>query len=98
MVLNLNIEQIAPEIYEVRCESHTGSLTSHQSVSEALAYYGAGIPPDFAQFVELRYADLCLGTVAVSRLAREPETVARELMALAAAVHAANSSLAAHHG
>lgn len=94
MVLTLNIGKFATGNYEVQCEGHAGSPTRHESISAALAHYGDDIPPDFARFVEVRYHGVSLGTTAVTRLAKEPELMATELVALVAAVYEANESMA----
>lgn len=85
MILQLDIEQIAPEMYEVDCEHQTPPTTLHGSSSAALKHYGESIPADFCRFVEVRYDGVTKGATAVARLAQEPEAMARELMGLSAA-------------
>lgn len=94
MVLTLNIGKFSTGNYEVHCEGCTGSPTRHDSISAALAHYGEDIPPDFARFVEVRYHGVSLGTTAVTRLAKEPELMASELVVLAATVYEADESMA----
>ena len=86
MILKLDIEKIESGFYECRC---TGQVTPtvHDSIAAALRHYGEDIPPEFAQFVEVRYHEVSLGTTPVSRLTKEPELMADELVALSAAVY-----------
>ena len=46
----------------------------------------ATYPPDYSQFVEVRYGGVSLGTQTVARLAKESELRANELVALETAV------------
>lgn len=94
MILELDIEQLAPGVYEVHCECQTPPTSHHSSLSAALKEYGTAIPDDFCRFVEVRYAGVTLGTTAVSRLAHEPEAMARQLLALAGAYHDACEDMA----
>ncbi|MFZ3139153.1 hypothetical protein [Polaromonas sp.] len=89
MILQLDIEQLAPGLYEAHCECQTPPTTLHGSISAALKHYGTDIPADFCRFVEVRYDGVSSGTTAVTRLANEPEAMARQLMGLAAAVYEA---------
>ena len=91
MILQLEIDKIDPGRYEAHCDSH--KTTCHESISAVLKHYGEDIPPDFCQFVEVRYGGVSLGTTAVTRMAKEPEVMARELTGLLAAVHRATDEM-----
>lgn len=86
MILKLELEKLESGTYEARC---TGQVTPtfHDSIAAALRHYGEDIPPEFARFVEVRYHEVSLGTTRVSRLTKEPELMANELVALLAAVY-----------
>ena len=73
----------------VKAKSHPKTSSGWQSGRTVLKHYGEDIPPDFCQFVEVRYGGVSLSTTAVTRMAKEPEVMARELTGLLAAVHRA---------
>lgn len=85
MILQLEINKLESGLYEAHCE--TQKPTCHHSISAVLKYYGEDVPADFCQFVEVRYSGVSLGTTAVTRLANEPEVMAKELIGLVAAVY-----------
>ncbi|MDB5928821.1 MAG: hypothetical protein JWR60_528 [Polaromonas sp.] len=87
MILQLDIEQLAPGVYEVHCQDEPPPSPLFSSISAALKHYGMTIPDDVCRFVEVRYDGVTTGTTAVARLANEPEAMARQLLALAAAVY-----------
>ena len=87
MILQLEIDKIESGLYEAHCE--TQKPTCHESISAVLKHYGEDIPADFCRFVEVRYGGVSLGTPAVTRLAKEPEVMVKELMGLLAAVYRA---------
>lgn len=93
-VLSLDIIKLSPGRYEARCDGYTASPTPHESIAEALRFYGGEIPPGFSQFVDVHYSGVSLGTTAVCRLQPESEALASELVGMSADVSEAMSNKA----
>jgi len=87
LILSLDILRLEPGLYEAYCTGEVGGSTHHASLTEALAYYGNTIPPEFARFVEPRYGGVSLGTMQVCDLATQPAALADRLTELVAQVN-----------
>lgn len=86
MILKLEIDKTGHGAYEAHCTGQN-SPTIHNSITDVLRHYGEDIPPEFARFVEVRYYEVSVGTIEITRLSKEPELLAQELVDLASAVY-----------
>jgi hypothetical protein len=89
MIVQLNIERLAPGTYQVHCSGAPDQPTTHNSIADGLRKYGADIPSDFAKFVNIEYGGCHLETMPVESLELAADKLADRLMQLIAALHAA---------
>lgn len=92
-VIDLDICKLANSVYEARCEGAPETATVHQSISDALLYYGTDVPEGFARYVNISYGGISLGTQPISRLATHAEAMAHELVELSVEVQYAAREL-----
>lgn len=93
MIIELNINRLEQGVYEVQCVLQD-ELTRHNSISDALAYYGEDIPEELSQHVEIHYGGVSSGTTSIGRLRAEPQLIAQELVSLVAEVMTAEEEIA----
>lgn len=85
-VLDLYISRVTTGVYELHIEGQGASSTMHDSISDALIHCGENIPPDFTQYVNVYYGGVSSGTMAVTTLKRDAQSVASALVSICAEV------------
>ena len=89
MIPELHISKVRSGLYEARLLDGTEEIfesTMHESITDAIKDVADDFPNELADFLELRYVDVSLGTQSLSKLRSEPDVMASRLVELAAAV------------
>lgn len=89
MIPELHISKVTSGLYEARLLDGNEEIfesTIHDSISGAIRDVANDFPGELADFLEVRYVDVSIGTQALARLRAEPDALASQLVDLAAAV------------
>lgn len=89
MIIRLQIEKLAPGVYQGHCTGESDCPDTHGSIADCLRQYGREIPPELAKFANIEYGGCHLETTPVDDLAPKADALADRLMALIAALHTA---------
>lgn len=87
MILVLYLEKLHAGTYQATVRGGGMDVTAstvHASLSEALLEVARSVPPEFAQFIEPRYAGCTTGTVSLDEVLDGHEQIAAALVQLAA--------------
>lgn len=89
MIPELHISKVKSSLYETRLldgDEEIFESTMHESISDAIRDVANEFPDELAQFLEVRYIDVSIGTQSLARMRAEPDALASKLVDLAAAV------------
>lgn len=89
MIPELHISKVTSGLYEARLLDGNEEIfesTMHDSISGAIRDVTNDFPDELADFLEVRYVDVSLGTQSLARMRSEPEVMASRLVELAGAV------------
>ena len=98
MVPELHIDKIQSGLYRVNIAKGGVRLCDEEvvnSIAEGVKLAGDMVPDEFAAFLLVWCADVCIGMRPLAELAQQSEKVARELTALAGAVWKAEEAMQA---
>lgn len=89
MIPELHISKVKSGLYEARLHDGNEEIfesTMHDSISGAIRDVASDFPDELADFLEVRYVDVSIGTQALTMMRAEPDALASKLVDLAAAV------------
>lgn len=89
MIPELHISKFRSGLYEARISVGNEELfesTLHESITHAIGEVAQDFPQELSEFLEVRYADVSIGTQSLIKMRAEPGTLADRLVELAAAL------------